>query len=147
MQIVVNQSLPALQQHFDRLRERLGGDLTPLMAAIGGVLESSTRERFESKRDPQGVSWEQLNPKTKEAKRTAKGRLRGGILVDRGDLRKSITWHATSQSVAVGTDRHYGRYHQEGTQHMPARPFLGLSVEDEGNILQTVQNFIDGAIA
>lgn len=143
MQIVVNQSLPALQQQFDRLRARLGGDLTPLMSAIGGVLESSTRERFESKRDPQGISWEQLKPQTRDAKRTDKGRLRGGILVDRGGLRKSITYHATSQSVAVGTDRHYGRYHQEGTRHMPARPFLGLSVEDEGNILQLVQKFIE----
>ena len=143
MQIVVNQFLPALQQQFDRLRARLGGDLTPLMSAIGGVLESSTRERFESKRDPQGISWEQLKPQTRDAKRTAKGRLRGGILVDRGDLRKSITYHATSQSVAVGTDRHYGRYHQEGTRHMPTRPFLGLSVEDEGNILQIVQKFIE----
>ena len=143
MQLTLTHNLSALQQRLDRLQGKLGGDLTPVMTAIGGLLESSTRERFETKRDPQGMSWEQLNPKTKNAKRTAKGRLRSDILVDRGDLRKSITYHATSQSVAVGTDRHYGRYHQEGTRHMPARPFLGLSVEDEGNILQLVQKFIE----
>lgn len=147
MQLTLTHNLPALQRRLDRLQGKLGGDLMPVMTAIGGLLESSTRERFESKRDPQGISWEQLKPQTKDAKRTAKGRLRGGILVDRGDLRKSITYHATTQSVAVGTDRHYGQYHQEGTRHMPARPFLGLSLEDESDILQLVQDFIDGVFA
>lgn len=147
MQIVVNQSLPALQQQFDRLRARLGGDLTPLMSAIGGVLESSTRERFESKRDPAGISWEQLKPSTLRAKRTAEGRAYGGILIKEEVMVDSITSHATSQSVAVGVTPHYGVYHQLGTKHIPARPFLGLSVENESNILRKVQEFIDGVFA
>ena len=87
MQLVVSDQLPQLSANLHALQTRLGGDLTPLMDAIGLLLENSTRERFETKRDPEGVSWGQLNPKTLERKQNKSGSIRGGILVDHGDLR------------------------------------------------------------
>lgn len=138
MQLTITHQLPQLNDHISQLYLRLGGDLTPLMATIGGILENSTRERFSSKTAPDGTSWQQLKPSTVKQK---KGR-GGGILVDRGDLMKSITHHATSHSVAVGTDRHYGKYHQVGTKHMPARPFLGISASDGNNIQDVLNQFL-----
>lgn len=137
MQLTITHQLPQLNDHISQLYLRLGGDLTPLMLAIGGILENSTRARFASKTAPDGTSWQPLKPSTIKQK---KGR--GGILVDRGDLMKSITHHATSHSVAVGTDRHYGEYQQMGTKHMPARPFLGISASDGDSIQDVLNQFL-----
>lgn len=138
MQLTITHQLPQLNDYIGQLYQRLGGDLTPLMLAIGSILENSTRECFSSKTAPDGTSWQQLKPSTVKQK---KGR-GGGILVERGDLMKSITHHATSHSVAVGTDRHYGKYHQVGTKHMPARPFLGISASDDDNIQDVLNQFL-----
>lgn len=146
MQLVVSDQLPQLSANLHALQTRLGGDLTPLMDAIGHLLENSTRKRFKTKRDPEGIDWAQLKPQTIERKRNKSGRVRGGILVDHGDLRKSITYFASTQSVAVGTDRHYGQYHQSGTVHMPARRFLGLSAEDKTGIDKLVQQFLEDVL-
>ena len=64
-----NHGLPQLAANIQALEDKLGGDLTPLMDAIGLLLENSTRERFETKRDPEGISWAQLKPQTIERKR------------------------------------------------------------------------------
>lgn len=138
MQIEINHDLPELNQHLTALYQRLNGDLTPLTSAIGAILESSTRERFSTKKSPDGVAWENLLPDTVKSKGNSE------ILVDKGDLMKSITRHANADSVIVGTDRHYGKYHQLGTQNMVARPFLGLSVDDKSTINELIESFING---
>lgn len=146
MQLVVSDQLPQLAANLQALENKLGGDLTPLMDAVGFFLENSTRERFETKRDPEGISWEQLKPATVARKQHKNGSVRGGILVDHGDLRKSITYHASTQSVAVGTDRQYGQYHQTGTVHLPARRFLGLSEADKDGINDIIRQFLEDAL-
>ena len=146
MQLVVSDQLPQLAANLHALENKLGGDLTPLMDAVGFFLENSTRERFETKRDPEGISWEQLKPATVARKQHKNGSIRGGILVDHGDLRKSITYHASTQSVAVGTDRQYGQYHQTGTVHLPARRFLGLSTEDQNGINDIIHQFLEDVL-
>ena len=146
MQLVVSDQLPQLAANLYALENNMGGDLTPLMNAVGFFLENSTRERFETKRDPDGISWEQLKPATIARKQHKNGSIRGGILVDHGDLRKSITYHASVQSVAVGTDRHYGQYHQTGTVHLPARRFLGLSEADKDGINDIIHQFLEDAL-
>ena len=146
MQTTVNDQLSELNEHLTALYQRLNGDLTPLMRGIGTLLEGSTRDRFRTKRDPDGVAWANLAPGTIKSKNA-----RGGILVDYGDLMRSITYHASSQAVAVGTDRPYGKYHQtgtkvDGTQRIVARPFLGLSTDDKAEIRELINDFMSGAI-
>lgn len=157
MHISIHDQTPQIKGSIQALNRHLNGDLTPVMSAIGALLENSTRKRFETKRDPEGISWAHLRATTQLSKTNADDRKawyagqkvlgqlkpRGGILVDRGTLLKSITHHATSQSVAIGTDRLYGKYHQTGTRTMPARPFLGVSKEDERDILRVLNDFID----
>ena len=147
MQIDVTHDIPALNEHLTALQQRLNGDLTPLMQAIGSVLEGSTRQRFADKQSPNGVAWAVLMPSTVKAKNG-----RSNILVDSGDLIRSITFHATSDSVVIGTDRPYGKYHQTGTKKangttkMVARPWLGLSEQDKSDIGDLINDFLAGEI-
>lgn len=132
-----------VESQLGEMSDKLGvlalglGDLSPVMQAIAAVVEGSTRERFLTKQDPEGVSWKQLSP---ERLRQKKGR--GGILVDRGDLMRSITAHATAVSAEVGTDRPYGKYPQMGWGQ-PKREFLGLSEEDVLDIQDLLNDFME----
>ena len=145
MQIDVTHDIPALNAHLSELQQRLNGNLTPLMQAIGSVLEGSTRQRFADKQSPNGVAWAVLMPATVKAKNG-----RSNILVDSGDLIRSITFHASSDSVLIGTDRPYGKYHQTGTKKadgstkMVARPWLGLSQQDQFDINDLIVGYLAG---
>jgi phage gpG-like protein len=77
--------------------------------------------------------WEPLSPTYAAWK--AKHFPNTTILVREGRLRESVRWDGAQlgpdgvflpspQSVVVGTNVPYGRYHQRGTDRMPARPFL-----------------------
>lgn len=138
MHIELSDDLPSVARLLQGVRRRAAGGLLPLMKGIGAVLENSTRQRFRDKTDPQANAWAALSPKTVKAKKSRK------ILVHHGDLMKSITYHASDVGVELGTDRHYGRYHQLGTPHMPARPFLGLSNKDREEINNVVAAFLNG---
>ena len=147
MQIDITHDIPALNEHLATLQQRLNGNLTPLMQAIGSVLEGSTRQRFADKETPNGASWAILGEKTVKAKNG-----RSNILVDSGDLIRSITFHPSSDSVVIGTDRPYGKYHQTGTKKangetkMVARPWLGLSAQDKSDIGDLINDFLAGEI-
>ena len=86
-----------------------------------------------------------LMPSTVKAKNG-----RSNILVDSGDLIRSITFHASNDSVVVGTDRPYGKYHQTGTKKangttkMVARPWLGLSQQDQFDINDLIVGYLAG---
>ncbi|MFB2537798.1 phage virion morphogenesis protein [Acinetobacter sp. c3-l95] len=101
------------------------------------TLENSTRERFSTKQSPDGVTWASLLPSSVERKGN-----NSNILIDSMDLMRSISYQADADSVRVGTDRHYGKYHQDGTPHMVARPFLGLSESDKSDINDLIQDFL-----
>lgn len=147
MQITVNSQLQELNDHIGTIYLRLNGDLTPFMSAIGTLLEGSTRDRFRTKTAPDGSSWEDLKPSTKAAKNN-----RGGILVDYGDLMRSITYHASNDAVAVGSDRPYAKFPQTGTKNadgserMVKRDFLGLSIDDKANIRDLMFEFMESAV-
>ena len=42
-------------------------------------------------------------------------------------MQGSITAQAHGNILQIGTATDYAHYHQFGTQHIPARPFLGVS--------------------
>lgn len=128
--------------HLNALHQKLNGDLTPLMQAIGAVLESSTTERFNvSKQAPDGGYWANLLPSTLKQK-TNQNANDKGILVETGDLMRSITYYADKNSVTIGTPETYGVYHQFGTKHMLARPFLGISDQDEKDIFEMINDYL-----
>ena len=108
------------------------GDTGPLMQAVGEALVSSTVERFETGKCPEGDAW-------KPSKRVEN---QGGqTLVDTGRLKSSIVFEATRMHVAVGTGVEYAGIHQFGGQagrnqavFLDPRPFLGVSEEDRQEI-------------
>lgn len=140
-----------VQRGFDALI-RAGVDMRPAMDEIGAMLVTATQIRFERGVGPDGKAWEPSYRASSEG---------GKTLVDRGHLRDSITHQATKDEVRVGTNVLYAAVHQfgatiraKGSGHLkfqvggrwaskkqvtiPARPFLGVSRDDQaeiGNIL------------
>ncbi len=124
---------------------------------IAGVLEGNVISRFQKQVDPEGNKWA--------------SNLRGGqILTLRGFLQKSITSQADENIAEVGTNVKYGAIHQYGgtikarlknflcfnvnqswvkkkSVTIPARPYLGLSAQDESDIAEQIQVFINGALS
>lgn len=144
MQLDVTSKLSALSEQLNKAYDALDGDREPLLEAIAGIVEGSTQERFITKTAPDGSAWADLLPATVDAKNG-----RGGVLVDHGDLMKSITGHATPNTVEVGSDRDYAKYHQDGTKNadgserMPQRQIFGLSEDDYSDIGELINDFLE----
>lgn len=129
------------------------GDLSPAMRDIGNYLVNTTRDRFHSQQSPDGVPWAPLSSATKARKQ----RNRGKILTEGGAL-QAVVMQADSSSVAIGSPLVYAGTHQFGAARgafgtmssgrpipwgdIPARPFLGLSNEDEGEVGRLVADFL-----
>lgn len=138
------------------------GDLTPLMEGIGLHLEGATLERFENERGPDGKRW----------KPSKRAQLDGGkTLSDSTQLRSSIVSEASGDQVAVGSNKIYAGIHQMGgiiraktpkglvfqlpgglgyrrvmQVELPARPYLGLSAEDETEIVALTEDYARDAM-
>ncbi len=137
---------------FDRLAAA-GENARPLMAAIGSALADSTRLRFTSNVGPDGSPWPGLNLAYAAFRRP------GPMLVQSSALRSSVTFEAGNREVLVGSNKIYAGVHQFGATitpkaakalvfkmgagggivrvksvTIPARPYLGVSAEDEAEI-------------
>ncbi|NIX75394.1 phage virion morphogenesis protein [Microvirga terricola] len=146
---------------FRKVQRRVA-DMTPLMRAIGTGLVENTHTRFERAQDPQGRAWKPVSPTYALGKR-GPGILRESAM--RGGLMGSITFRASAQSVAVGSNKVYAAVHQLGgtisakgshlvfpmgnrmvfakSVTIPARPFLGIGREDEETILEVLETALD----
>ncbi len=134
--------LDHLQAVINRLQNP---DFDPLLDAIGAMVLAQTEERIASeKTDPQGGAWAPLSPAYAARKRSG-----GGILELEGDLRDSLTFLVSGQSVEVGSNLVYAATHQFGRDeaNIPARPFLGLSAENEEEINELIDTWVEGLTA
>lgn len=151
---------------LERLAERMS-DHGPVLKAIGDALVESTKRRFDTGTSPDGNPWPENSPVTMdlaEKRRTGKSRIGGEKrygnkpLLDTGTLKRTINYQVEGDTLYVGTDRFSEEWPggaavlQFGTTHagrgntitIPARPFLGISVEDENVIEKTVMDYISG---
>lgn len=124
-----------------------GEDLSAFMDALGLGLVGNTIHRFDRETGPDGVRW------TPSGRAKAEG---GQTLSKNRDLKGSITYVASADTVEVGTNVHYAAPHQFGATIraknggkltfklpgglgwrsvdeviLPSRPFLGFGPEDE----------------
>lgn len=138
------------------------GDLEPLMDGLGLYLESSTIERFETETAPDGSRW------TPSLRAKQEG---GKTLTDRGQLRSSVTHEAGSDWTAVGSNKVYAGIHNQGgviraksgpfltfalpgglgfrrvaQVKIPARTFIGISREDEDELVALSEDFARDAL-
>ena len=103
-----------------RLLAAKGEDLSPLLDELGQDEKARVLMRFETSTAPDGTAWQALQ--------RPRPRGDGQSLMDTGVLYGSITAQVIGKhTLQVGTATDYAHYHQFGTQHIPARPFLGVS--------------------
>jgi len=123
--------------------QQMGGNMQSAFEEIGAELLASTQLRFKDGVSPDGDPWQETKHRPGEAP-----------LIDTGRLKKSISWQADANSMELGTDvEDYAAIHQFGgmagrglATEIPARPFLGVSSEDEAAILNIIENHILSAI-
>lgn len=136
-----------LTGQWDELRRRLEGfaefNAAAAHEAIGARLLTSAQLRFRDEAGPGGEKW-------KPSKRAiAQG---GKTLTDTARLRRSLTMRASAEQVEVGSNAIYAGIHnfggKTGRGHkvvLPARPFLGISDDDEQDIREIVNDALEEA--
>lgn len=158
------------QPVLERLAEisRRFDDMSPALLAIGELITESTKARFSTSTAPDGSKWKPNSPATvlamlnrisgayskKTGKLSAKGnRAANGKrpLVDSGILQDTINYQLTRRGngVEIGTNRFAGEWpggaavFQFGSKDgkNPAREFLGISHDDERDVLDILANF------
>ena len=135
--------------------ERPGG----MFAAIGRMLVASTQQRFTDEAGPDGSPWPM----------SVRAMTQGGkTLTDKARLRNSITYAASDEGVEWGTNILYAGVHQRGATikaktaaglrfkvagswvrkqevQIPARPFLGIDLEDASAIAGIATDWLQKA--
>jgi phage gpG-like protein len=117
---------------------------------VGAFLESKARERVgETKKDPEGVPWVPWSPTYALARAGGgKGKKSGGGLLERtGALLDSLAFEVEGNRVIVGSPLVYSAAHQEGTDKIPARPYLGLATADADELAEVIGDWIEGQVA
>lgn len=147
---------------IDQIFER-SGDFSVLMDYVGVLLEQSARDRIEDTNiAPDGMAW----PKSLRAQEDG-----GKTLYKDGHLAASQTHEAGRDQVAIGSNLIYAGVHQDGATitpkngqalqfqlpdgsfvtvgkvTIPARPYLGISEQDEAHILGLTEDFLLGELS
>lgn len=116
-------------------------DLPALLAGIGAELESQTRRRIQDeKTSPEGHEWTPWSDKYSETRHQNQS-----LLISEGDLLDSIQFETDSFEVAVGSNKIYAATHQYGdpSRNIVDRPYLGLSAENEADLVRLTVDFLD----
>lgn len=149
----------------------LSADLRPTMDRIGMALESSTIDRFDKGVSPDGVAWPASERVLLAGGKTLvdRGHLRGSIThnadgssvevgsnlvyaaVHQAGFDGPVVVKAHSRAFKMVFGHPYSgvaevRSHQR-KMNMPARPFLGLSVDDRLDVVAIVQDDYADAVA
>ncbi|MBW3527684.1 phage virion morphogenesis protein [Shewanella sp. NKUCC05_KAH] len=126
-------------------------DLSEPMNDIAAVLESATESAFEAEADPvTGQAWASLS----DAYLKANPKRQGGKILQAsaGGLAASVAADSGNFWAAIGSNKIYAAIHQfGGTDDMPAgpagipaRPYLGVSREDEQSMLGILGEYFEG---
>lgn len=155
LEIDFNSDLPstALRRAMELL-----GDITPVFRDFGEHLLISHDERFRRQVSPSGAPWAPLSPEYAATKKRNANR----ILVLDGYLSQTLRYSASSDGLEFGTDRPYGAVHHFGAAQgafgrtrrggpiprgdIPARPWLGISADDERALVDITQDHLQLAI-
>lgn len=148
------------------------GDLSDLMEGIGLYLESTTLERFETETDPDGKPWEKSQRAKDEGGKTLtdSSRLKASISrrfsASDAEVGTNVIYarpHQYGMDDAVTVPAHTRTINQafgrplpggltiqvgafERQMKMPKRSFLGISADDEDEILALAEDYERGAV-
>jgi len=170
--LTITGSLEPVQTALRRIAD-IGRDPQRVLAAAALGLEDNAKRRFDQGVDPHGVRWEEyapLNPLYARGKQNS-----GHILIESGQLQRSIVSEATGHSIIVGSDEKYAAVHQFGavikaknapalsfvmggplgdggelfhrqSVTIPARPYLGFSEEDRTTLIESLEAYFSAAV-
>lgn len=130
-------------------------NLSPALKEIGEDLAKSTKERFRTGTAPDGTPWAPNSSVTVAIYngRFASPGAKKPLLGETRRLASEISWQLTSGATAVeiGSSLPYASMQQFGGSKaqwphlwgdIPARPYLGISADDEANILSIVGSYL-----
>ena len=125
-------------------------NLSPALRKIGEDLKESTHQRFSSKTGPDGEPW------LGNAESTIERKGRNQPLTDLGTLGNTINYQLLgNDAVQIGSPLEYAAMQQFGGTKaefpwlwgdIPARPFLGVSAEDESHVVDILRRHLESAI-
>jgi len=135
-------------------------DMTPVMDAIGELLLVSAQDRMRDGEQPDGTPFAPRSQTTLD--RYAKlGLTFGAPLTVSGDMRNTLFYEADQDSVEYGSNAIQAAVMQFGAAKgafgkasngasipwgtIPARPFIGLSDEDQSNIVADLEDWLEEA--
>jgi phage virion morphogenesis protein len=116
---------------------------TELLEALGTEIIEQTIDRFSDNVKPDGNKWDPWKASTEAYYKKYFAGKGNSLLFFEGDLQNTMSRHADSNSVLVGSPMEYAIFHQEGTSKMAARPFLGLSVDNINDLQNKVDEFME----
>lgn len=143
-----------------------GADLRPLMQELGEYLTETTKQRFQTSTAPDGSRWQPNAPATylaylgkskgsfgKTGRITKAGAARASgkkpLIGETGSLSRQIYYRADARSVEISSAEDYSAIHQFGGQAgrgrkvtIPARPYLGLSNDDQAAISEIAASYL-----
>lgn len=127
MRIEVNVDAGPAQRALAALRARVE-NLAPVLRGIGADVVAEAQMGFRESRDPYGMPWRPLSPRTVARRRKGSSK----PLLDTGRMRNSITYRLIgSTGVEIGTNTVYAAIHQFGGRAgrgrkvtIPARSFI-----------------------
>lgn len=140
-------------------------DMTPAFEELGQYMVMSTKERFAKGVSPEGVKWAPKSPTTLArygARKSNRVDVRP-LFGPSGALSSIIFHEAGPDQVEWGSPMIYAAVQQFGARKgqfgsmsngasipwgdIPARPFLGISPEDEGNMITIIEGMLSGLTA
>lgn len=136
------------------------GDMTPLHESIGEYVIRVTKERFKKGVDPDGNAWTPKKQATIDRyKERGDGDRPDPLIGPSKRLSSEIAHYADAQGVEIGSSLEYSAVMQDGAKKgafgkssrggpipwgdIPARPWLGLSQEDETNIIGLADDYLE----
>lgn len=156
--IETDQITPALERVWAALENPL-----PLMQDLGEYFVKSTTDRFPTGRAPDGSVWAPKSPVTiarQGGRRTNRLDTRP-LFGPSGALSSTISYEAFPDRVEWGSPMIYAGVQQFGAAQgafgrssrngpipwgdIPARPFLGISAEDEVQVLDIIGDYLSEA--
>ncbi|MGE4296939.1 MAG: phage virion morphogenesis protein [Desulfovibrionaceae bacterium] len=145
--------LESVIERLEGLVDLLLADRPTLMESIGAEGETQTRRRLRSEKTaPDGTAWPEWSTRYAATRH-------GGhsLLMGEGHLEDDITFDAHADGVTWGANLVYAAVHQagadfstiKGRRHVkiPARPYLGLSSENEADMQAVVDDWTQNVMA
>lgn len=144
-------NIQELENYLSAMAKRTT-NMRPVMGMIGEKVVTISKEAFEKEQDPISANaWSPLSKATLKSK-AKRGKTQSKKLHDRGDLKKSIDYEATNDSVEMYAGTEYAATHFFGDdrrnieqrRYMPFTDSLDLGDKIKDELLEDLGDYILG---